>query len=214
MSDGCGCSQTVPRKLRQNCTLLSILETSPQSSLPWHISHSWICSSRFYLIPLSLSVIPSFDQVHSSQCPSMTLLRAIRIKAEHGAPAQKGFPLKKVIFPKETPSGSVLPCVTGLLAVKGAVTLHILLPDSARPKAQSQDSSVSWKISALPLAEPSFATVPRVSTECLSSVVQSAAPQCSSGCMEMEPENSVREGGGIPESKHPTSGKYILLMSL
>lgn len=26
----------------------------------------------------------------------------------------------------------------------------------------------------------------------------------------MEPESPVREGGGIPESKHPTSGKYIL----
>lgn len=43
MSDGCDCSQTVPKGLRQNCTLLSILEISPQSSLPWHISHSWVC---------------------------------------------------------------------------------------------------------------------------------------------------------------------------
>lgn len=72
----------------------------------------------------------------------MTLLRTTRIKAEHGAPAQKGFPLKKgflFFFPKETASRGALPYVTGLLAVRGAVTLQILLlPDSARPKAQSQ----------------------------------------------------------------------------
>lgn len=30
----------------------------------------------------------------------------------------------------------------------------------------------------------------------------------------MEPESPVREGGDVPESKHPTSGKFILLMSL
>lgn len=95
----------------------------------------------------------------------MALSRAIKIKAEHGAPAQKGFPQIRVFFPKETASRGVLPSITGLLAVSGAVTLHILLPDSAGPKAQSQDSSVSWKISELPLAEPSFATVPCESTE-------------------------------------------------
>lgn len=93
------------------------------------------------------------------------------------------------------------------------MTLHILLPAVQGPKHRARDSSVSWKISGLPLAE-SFASVPGVNTEGLSSVEQSVAPLCSSGCREMEPESPVREGGGFPESKHPTSGKYILLMSL
>lgn len=36
---------------------------------------------------------------------------------------------------------------------------------------------------------------------------------CISGCTERQPESPVRAGGGVPDSKHSTSGKYIPLMS-
>lgn len=67
VSDGCGCSQTVPIRLRQNCPLLSILETSPQSSLHWHISHSFLHFISFlYSFPSFLNLAKF---IHPSALP-------------------------------------------------------------------------------------------------------------------------------------------------
>lgn len=151
----------------------------------------------------------------------MILLRAVRIKLSTGHQHYKDSPLKKCFFffPKKQPQG--MSSVTRLLVAWVeqwhctffSQTVQGLKHRATEQLCQLEDVCINtffsdWQKHLLPLQ---YAWV---QSAWIVFYKLHVATWYSSGCMEMEPESLVREGGGIPDSKHSTSGKYILLMSL
>jgi len=157
----------------------------------------------------------------------MLLVRAIRVRLHAGhciVGSQQGFPsTKKCVFfflAEETASRNVLPSITRLLAA-WLEQWHCTFFSQCRDlSTEPKRSSVNWKISELSFFF--FLSDGTIFLPLWYMWVQSAwivfkklhvVMWCSSGCMERQPESPVTEGGGIPDSKHSTSGKYIPLMS-